>query len=417
MKVDNPRGLCSDEASRPWTAILHPGRSANIDGCQGTVVGSQDLILNQSFTTEFDSARGLRTLLDQLLTVRWCTVILFFQRTGNIMNMKLQRLAIAVAPALALAFTPILRADEPSDRGARYEDDAWYDVSEWFDGNDYNPTDEAIGRWDDERFDYRDKQTSTDTDNDIETVDAEEFYGEDWDDGYATFSDKDRDGHYESYSRYHDTDGDYLNDSYATYKDDDGDGMYESYQFSDLAGNSEREVHSSNVAQSTQKGLVGKAQTVSGKITESKYVRRLGGLALLLQVNANDGKSVWVDMGSDPAFQLFEGDSLTATGPISKAGNKQVLVATEIETQGKQVPITRNGRRYSGKIESTRTAKVRGEQRTVAKVKTEDGKTLTVDMGVPSEEKKWKKGDEVNVTGVPVKIGDRVILIADKTKL
>ncbi|GAA4467919.1 hypothetical protein [Novipirellula rosea] len=332
------------------------------------------------------------------------------------MNKKLTRLSIAIAPLLGVALlSPNVSADEPEDVGSRYEDDAWYDVSEWFDGNDYNPTDEAIGRWDNETFAYRDKQTSTDNDNDVETVDADEFYGEDWDDGYGVYTDADNDGNYESYSRYHDTDGDYLNDSYVTYKDDDGDGMYDTYDFSEIAG--KHAVHSSNVAQSTQKGLSGKSVKVEGKITESKFVNRLGGLALMLQVQANDGKSVWVDMGTNSNFQLFKGDSLTAFGPMTKAGNKQVLIATTIETKGKQVAVTRTGRKYSGTIQSTKTANVRGEKRTVAKVKTGEGKTLTVDMGSGDPAKKYKEGDKVSVTGVPVKIGDRVILIADTTTL
>lgn len=330
------------------------------------------------------------------------------------MNTKLQRLAIAIAPALALLCSAPILADDAKDVGSRYEDDAWYDVTEWFDGNDYNPTDEAVGRWDDEKFNYADKQTSTDNDNDVETVDADEFYGEDWDDGYGTYTDKDGDGNYETHSRYHDTDGDYLNDSYATYHDDDGDGMYDTYDFSKIAG--KHAVHSSNVAQSTQEGLSGKAEKISGKITASKNVRRLGGLALMLKVDSSEGKSIWVDMGTNSAFQLFDGDSLTAFGPITNAGNKEVLVATKIQTQGKQVPVTRTGRRYSGKIQSTRTANVRGDKRTVAKVKTDEGKTLTVDMGAVEQTKNLKKGDRVNVTGVPVKIGDRVILIADTTK-
>ncbi|SMP67252.1 hypothetical protein SAMN06265222_110126 [Neorhodopirellula lusitana] len=337
------------------------------------------------------------------------------------MNKKLQRLAIVIAPALALTVTPPIHANdttaEKSTVGSRYEDDAWYDVSEWFDGNDYNPTDEAIGRWDDERFDYRDKQTSTDNDNDVEVVDADEFYGEDWDDGYGIFTDSDRDGRYETYSRYHDTDGDYLNDSYATYQDDDGDGMYDSYKFSELGGHSKHAVHNSEVAQSTREGLVGKAHTVSGKITESKHVRRLGGLALVLKVDTNDQKSMWVDMGTNSAFQLFKGDQLTATGPINKVGDKNILVATSIENDGNKVPVTRTGRQYSGTIKSTKTANVRGEDRTVAKLETEDGKTLTVDMGTPEKAKQFKKGDQVDVTGVPVKVGDRVILIADSSKM
>ncbi len=249
--------------------------------------------------------------------------------------MTIRKLAACVLPMMMISTAAAQSNREASDVGSRYEDDAWYDVSEWFDGNDYNPTDEAIGRWDDERFDFYDKQTSSDSDNDDETVSAEEFYGEDFDDGYATYQDNDRDGTYESMSRYHDTDGDYLNDSYATYRDDDGDGMYDTYDFSQLAG--KNAVHKSNVAQSTQKGLSGKAYKVSGTVEETKMVKRLGEMSLLVNAKTDDGKSMWVDFGDGgTSLQLFAGDAFTAYGPVVKRGNKDVLVATTLERRGKQ---------------------------------------------------------------------------------
>ncbi len=334
------------------------------------------------------------------------------------MNKKLRYLGFASAPVMSVALLcGNVVADEPGAAGSRYEDDAWYDVSEWFDGNDYNPTDEAVGRWDDERFSYRDELSSADNDNDsgAEMVDAEEFYGEDWDDGHGVYADNDKDGNYESYSRYHDTDGDHLNDSYATYRDDDGDGKYDSNDFREFTG--KHSVHNSNVAQTTQEGLSGKREKVSGEIMELKAVLRAGRIVYLLQVKDSSDKMMWVDMGSANSYQLFKGDTLTAMGPITKAGDKKVLVATTIEVDGKQIAVVRTGRRYSGTIQSTKTATVRGEKRSVAKMKTADGKMLTVDMGSAGNAKPYKTGDQLNVTGVPVKIGDRVILIADKNSL
>lgn len=343
--------------------------------------------------------------------------------TKRTKHTKRNALAIAVAPLLALVVNvSVSTADpvgqvEPNNEGPRVEDDAWYDVSEWFDGNDYNPTDEAIGRWDDETFDYADNRTSSDQDNDREVVDAEEFYGEDWDDGNGVFVDADKDGYYESHRRYHDSDGDQLNDSYATYRDKDGDGTYEDYDYSELSHKPDSAIDSSKVAQSTQEGLSGKAETLSGKITETKFVKRVGGMARMLKVDAGDDKSIWVDLGTTTAFNLFAGDSLTAMGPITKAGDKKVLVATYVKIGGKTLPIERYGRRYEGTIESLKEATVRGTKRTVAKLKTESGKLMTVDMGAASKNKKLSEGDEVRVSGVPVKIGDRVILIADQNSL
>ncbi|GAA5505817.1 hypothetical protein [Novipirellula caenicola] len=329
--------------------------------------------------------------------------------------MTVRKLAACLLPLLMISSAPAQNDREAADVGSRYEDDAWYDVSEWFDGNDYNPTDEAIGRWDDERFDYYDKQTSSDNDNDDEMVSAEEFYGEDFDDGYATYRDDDGDGTYESMSRYHDTDGDYLHDSYATYRDDDGDGLYDNYDFSQIAG--ENAVHRSNVAQSTQKGLSGKSHTVSGTVEQTKMVKRLGEVSLLVNAKTDDGKSMWVDFGDGGrSLQLFEGDTFTASGPMVKRGDKDVLVATTIERQGKKRQIERTGRRFTGTVQSTRKANVKGNEHLVVKLDTEDGKKLTVDMGDPAAAKDLKEGSKVTVTGVPVKVGDRVILIADSNQ-
>ncbi|MDA8744326.1 hypothetical protein N9N28_06830 [Rubripirellula amarantea] len=327
--------------------------------------------------------------------------------------MKPWKFTVFALPILVASSAVAQTTRESEDVGGRYEDDAWYDVSEWFDGNDYNPTDEAIGRWDDEKFDYYDKQTSTDNDNDIEAVDVEEFYGEDYDHGYARYYDADKDGNYERMSRYHDTDGDRLNDSYATYRDDDGDGLYDDYDFNAIAG--KNAVQSSNVAQTTQKGLSGKAVRVSGKVKETKMVKRYGEVSLLAHVNADDGKSIWVDFGPDAStMQVFKDDAVTVYGPVTKRGNKQVLVATTVELDGQQRSIERNGRRYSGTVKSTKTAQVRGEKHMMAKLETDSGKMLTVDLGNPDSQKQLKEGSKLTVTGVPVKLGDRVVLIADE---
>src|SRR4051812_37629482 len=74
--------------------------------------------------------------------------------------------AALIGGVLLLPLGPGVRpaaAAEFGDNTPYYEDDAWYDVSEWFDGNDYNPTDEAWWRWDDETY-----QRSQDTGGDVD---------------------------------------------------------------------------------------------------------------------------------------------------------------------------------------------------------------------------------------------------------
>lgn len=308
---------------------------------------------------------------------------------------------------------------EPEERGAKVEDDAWYDVSEWFDGNDYNPTDEAIGRWDDEVFSYEDARTSSDSDNDQPIIPASAFFSDDYNESYITYDDRDQDGNYERASRYIDSDGDDLNDAYVTYEDEDGDGMYDSYDYSELGSTGKNAVPPSEIAQSVKEGLSGKRHALKGKIQEVTTVNRANEFAMMMEVQQENGDQVWVDLGGHATgIQLFKGDQATFFGPMMKQGDKSIMVATEVRTpKGDRYKVERSGNRYQGTVESTKTAKVKGEEHVVVKLKNDNGKMMTVDMGLASEQDKPSEGDEVTVTGVPVKIGERVILIADQTKL
>ena len=79
--------------------------------------------------------------------------------------MKIQWITCCGVLLGALSMPQFAAAEEVNRGTPYYEDDAWYDVSEWFDGNDYNPTDEVWFRWDDERYQAAD-DTGSDVDND-----------------------------------------------------------------------------------------------------------------------------------------------------------------------------------------------------------------------------------------------------------
>lgn len=332
----------------------------------------------------------------------------------------LRSLVATAAVSFPLACTPVAMGQtgdfDAEDRGSKVEDDAWYDISEWFDGNDYNPTDEAIGRWDDEIFSYEDARTSSDSDNDQLIIPADTFYGEDYNESYVSYEDRDEDGTYERSTRYIDSDGDSLNDAYVTYDDEDGDGLYENYDYSELGSTSKNAVPPSKIAQSVKDGLSGKRHEVKGTVRDIKTVQRGNEYSMMMQVKSQDGKDIWIDLGGHATgVQLFEDDEATFYGPMVKRGDKTVLVATAIDLpKHGMYKVERSGSRYTGEVQSTKTATVRGKEHLVVKLKTKSDKMMTVDMGLASEAKKPSEGDEVTVTGVPVKIGDRVILIADK---
>ena len=291
--------------------------------------------------------------------------------------------------------------------GARYEDDAWYDVSEWFDGNDYNPTDEAIGRFDDETFQYR--PGNDDSDNDQGFLADSDLYGNDYREDYVYHRDEDRDGTYERRQRYIDTDNDGLVDSYNVDRDDNTNGMYDSTQ-SYALNRPDSPRNDGRIAD--QKQSSSRSTTIAGEVAETMMTATNGDYRTLAKVKTDEGEMVTVDLGPhSQGIQIFDGDSITVIGPMTQRGNQTVLIAQEVQYKGETRLIARGGRTYSGTIESLKDVTVGDQTHTRAKLKTDDGRMLTVDMGPSDDHRDLREGQSVNVTGVPMKLDDRVLLI------
>lgn len=338
---------------------------------------------------------------------------------------KKKRKWVAVAVAAAcFSSGPMLRAAEKDTSSTFYEDDAWYDVSEWFDGNDYNPTDEALGRWDDESFSYRDKQQSTDEDNDLavnygdfgyfdgDTTDREQDWFYDYyDDGYVYWDEQ-------TFSHYYDIDNDGVYDSYTSYTDINNDGRYEEYEYLTFDSDEKNESATQNAtteqqARSKQQQASLKAISIDGTIGDMKTVRVHDRKHLVANLKTSDDKFVAVDMGPESDLEKpDQGAAVTAKGYALKVGDKMVLLATEAELQGKTIEIDRSGRQYHGTVEKLKTIETRGQQRQLAKLKTEEGKLLLVDLGTTEQNLGVKQGQQLTVKGVPVKLKDRLILLA-----
>lgn len=337
------------------------------------------------------------------------------------MNTTKKRMLFSAALAAAFAI-PVAgaRADEFGSNTPYYEDDAWYDVSEWFDGNDYNPTDEAIGRWDDEVFTFADNATSTDSDND-----GGLFYG---DYGYNNDTESDSDWFYDYYddgysywgnryfSNYYDTNDDGLYDAYASYIDTDGDGFYEEFNYYAFESQSDGQDNSKEQAKNQQKELKSQKLSVSGNVEETKTVQVRDREHLVAMVNTKQGNSLAVDLGpNQKETSVQKGDQLTASGHRLKVGDKSILVASDASTKNGSVQIDRHGKKYDGTIEKTKTIDIRGVEHTLAKVKTADGKSMMVDLGpAQNRQAKLTEGEEITVQGVPLKVNDRVVLMARK---
>ena len=309
----------------------------------------------------------------------------------------------------------------PKDRSIYYEDDAWLDITEWFDGNDYNPADEAIGRWDDEVYHFTDDTTSTDRDSDwnyrdygyADTTAADNRWFYDYyDDGYSDWYDFDSDGLYDSYTWYYDHDNNGVYDAYTYYADTDGDGIYDIYDYYRFNADVDSSDNGKQVAGDQQKRAGSKAEKVAGEIQRVKTVQVHGTKHVIAEVRTSDGQTVAVDLGSD-AKAASTNKKLQASGPRLKTGDKSLIVAMSAQVDGQDLKIQRDGRRYRGKVQSTREVKVRGQKHLMAKINTASGKKMMVDLGradkLSSPPVKVSRSPS---TACPVKIKDRVVLMA-----
>ncbi len=159
--------------------------------------------------------------------------------------------------------------------------------------------------------------------------------------------------------------------------------------------------------------------SVDGQVVATKNVKNRGGDHLVAHLT-KDGQKLVVDLGAADRLdlKLKEGDQLTARGPVTKVGDKQVLLAREVEHDGKSIQIDRSPRHLSGTIVSTMKASPKkngSTQHTMVKLKTNDGKQALVDLG-PTEgmSADLKDGQKLDVSGVAIKVKDRPVLFASK---
>ncbi len=343
--------------------------------------------------------------------------------------------ALSIAIGLTLPWTSgNARADDWWDNTPYYEEDGWLDVTEWFDGNDYNPTDEAAFRIDDETYDGS-EDVASDSDSDWDdnyyttydgwndypyTYGYNDTYADDdwfydyWDEGYSTYVDSDGDGNYESSSTWYDFDGDGYYDAHYTYYDTDDDGVYDSTN-----ANQFQPVSDSNQQQAkNDRPDNARSKKVKGNVANTKKVLVRDTKHLVVEIKPESGKRCFVDLG--PADELGgkeigEGQTLQARGPEVKVGDKKVIVAQQMTLNGKSTQIDRKRETLSGEVADTKRMKVRGKEHLIAILATGQDKKTMVNLGEAQSLKvKPSQGNRLRVTGVPVKVGDRRILMANK---
>ena len=308
-----------------------------------------------------------------------------------------------------------------------YEDDGWLDVTEWFDGNDYNPTDEAWWRWDDETYQAA-KDTSGDSDSDgwygYRTRDDNDWFYDYYDPTPYTYYDYNNDTVYDFGSRYLDYDNDGLFDAYVSYYDRDDDGDYDSYSyytFTDTGTAPQRQQAQKQASRESRQ------QEVTGEIQKTKLVEVRGGkqhvVVAVQPQQGQKGQVLIADLGSADDLKNVNpklGEKITVNGPKAQVGKQAVILAKSFELNGQTTQVNRDPRSITGKVLSTHKTKVRGREHLMAMVETtqkDKARKIAVDLG-PADGLKVdvSKGSSLTFSGFPVKVKDRALVVAQSFK-
>ncbi|MEQ8849708.1 hypothetical protein [Botrimarina sp.] len=174
--------------------------------------------------------------------------------------------------------------------------------------------------------------------------------------------------------------------------------------------------------QRQQRGADAMAQerTVRGSVTELTTAKVRDTKRQIAVIENPQGDRLKVDLGAANDFQgeVEQGDDIRVRGVMVKTrdGEPIVLARRVMKPQGDPMQV-RSGqdsmRSVSGAVQSTRTVTVRGTDRRLAQIKTDDGDQLLVDLGEPNELPfDVKKGKQLKATGRLVKAKNSLVLVA-----
>ncbi len=190
---------------------------------------------------------------------------------------------------------------------------------------------------------------------------------------------------YGSATRYYDLNNDGVYDSLNIFRDSDNNASYDVYDRYDFAIEEE-----SKQSQSAEELLDSpedaNRHTVTGKIYASKSAKVNGIESLIVRLSdTQDKESITiVDVGplEDWKQRSYKsGDQLTATGPVERVGDKQILIAESVTlADKKEIQIVRGSPKLEGQVVDITKAKVKGAEHTLAVVKSESKRQL-VDLG------------------------------------
>lgn len=288
-----------------------------------------------------------------------------------------------------------------------YNEDEWYDPTDWFDANNYEFDREA----------YEQVQGGRANESRDRSSNAGWRVSDD-DGGLAYYRDTDDDGVYEQSHRYYDfnNDGDY--DAYMALFDRDNDGDYEEMDFVsfgpvDWQDRARVQHEASDDSRRHQ---------LTGRIRNLDQIDVRGRQHLVAAIETEAGDRRLVDLGPAAAVRdldLRRGDQIHVRGAAAAmSGRFVVILADEIRAHGRTQAINRVSHQARGTLVSLRYANARGVQHAMGVVESDDGRRTWIDFGPAKKltELEFRPGEYLTATGPMVKVDGQRVLMAQTVR-
>ncbi len=232
---------------------------------------------------------------------------------------------------------------------------------------------------------------------------------------------------YGSATRYYDLNNDGVYDSLNVFRDSDSNAsydVYDRYDFADLDKAAEGKGQSAEELLDSPEDA--NRHTVTGKVYASKTAKVNGNENLIVRLSEAEAKgdskeAHIIDIGPVATWKqhpLQVNDSITATGPVERVGDKLILIAETVKVgEAKETVISRSAPKMEGQVVDVTETEVKGKQHMLAVIETENSRQL-VDLGpVDSLKVKLEPQTKIVVTGVPVQVRNHSIVQAERVSI
>lgn len=170
----------------------------------------------------------------------------------------------------------------------------------------------------------------------------------------------------------------------------------------------------------------GNDRQLAGSVVKEKEVQVYGGevthQVVLLKTDA--GRYMAVDLGPVENVDITTGDDIQVVGRLVRISDRPVILAREVTSDGETLTIERmegtgevrtpRYHTFQGEVINTKTVDLKGTEtkHRVVRIRTTNGNTALVDLGPAQRVGEVSAGDEIQVTGRFVRVGDRLVLMA-----